>query len=125
MRWIIYPSLVGFCNFNDHSLFSSPRSLFSAIATSVDVERAFSAGWCAVSQYRHSLKDEKIWASLLLSSRFRQGLVNVDTLVKYHQQQASRSGKLKGSGVMEKAQLDQMKDLEDCDSSNEMLELDQ
>ena len=63
------------------------------LATSVDVERAFSAGRRTVSLYRHSLSCKTIQASILFGNRCKEGLVNDAELVEMLFEQRTRGGR--------------------------------
>lgn len=67
--------------------------IFPSLATSVDVERAFSFGRLTISLYRHSLRSETIRVSIVFGDRCKQGLVIDDELVEWVREKGSRGGR--------------------------------
>ena len=82
--------------------FPFPSLIYSVIAASVDVERAFSAGGIFVSDRRHRLADKSIRAGLLVGSwTLVPGLVSQTEMMLFFKTKVSgskRSRKGKGKG---------------------------
>ncbi len=67
------------------------------LATSVDVERAFSKGSLTVSKHRHSLSDKSTRAAIVLSSWLQVGGIVVDKdIIEVFEEKARRP---KGTGA--------------------------
>lgn len=65
------------------------------IATSVDVERAFSQGTLTVSKYRHSLSDNATRASIVLSAWSKlPGVLLADEVIKMFERKSFRPSKV-------------------------------
>lgn len=63
------------------------------LATSTDVERAFSRGGLTVSKLRHSLSDTSTQAATVLGSWCDKGLVPVDEIIADFKNKSSRARK--------------------------------
>jgi hypothetical protein len=73
------------------------------VATSTDVERAFSRGSLTVSKMRHSLSDESTRAATVLGSwvALFSDLIPHNDIVTSFKDKSKRSGKGKGSTVVQ------------------------
>lgn len=63
------------------------------LATSTDVERAFSRGGLTVSKLRHSLLDKSVRSATVLGTWCeKEGLVPVDDIISVFKEKKSRTG---------------------------------
>jgi hypothetical protein len=67
--------------------------IYFPIATSTDVERAFSKGGLTISRFRHSLADESARASTVVGSWSALGVIPKDLIVQMFQDKHRRPKK--------------------------------